>query len=194
MRNKYLGQQDFFCAHAKPSDSVVWRNILKCQELIHKGISWTIGDGKDVFFWHDNWIENTSLMDLLEVEDQDMVNFDLKVSDFIENKQWNIYKLRLYLNNQDIVHKVIGIPIPLTTIKDSFCWGLSSTGRFTTKSATWLAIKRFKEEPPWSFKWIWQIETMPKIKIFLWQMCHNALPVDVVETWVSYRPAMPTMS
>ena len=29
----------------------------------------------------------------------------------------------------------------------------------------------------WPFKWIWKIDTMPTNKIFLWQMCHNALPV-----------------
>ena len=120
MRTKYLGQQDFFSAHAKPGDSVVWRNILKCPELIRKDICWTIGDGKDISFWQDNLIENTSLMYLLEIEDQDMVNFDLKVSDFIEHKQWNINKLTLYINNQDIVHKVIGTPIPVTTLKHSF--------------------------------------------------------------------------
>jgi len=50
-------------------------------------------------------------------------------------------------------------------------------GTFTTRSVTWLALEPSKEEPPWSFKWIWNIDTMPKIKIFLWQMCHNALPV-----------------
>ena len=123
MRNKYLGQQDFFGAQAKPGDSVVWRNILKYRALIRKGICWTISDGKDISFWQDIWIENTSLMDLLEIEDQDMMNFDLKVSDFIQHKQWNIQRLRLFINNQDIVHKIIGIPIPVTEIKDSFYWG-----------------------------------------------------------------------
>ena len=26
-------------------------------------------------------------------------------------------------------------------------------------------------------KWIWNIDTIPKINVFLWQLCHNALPV-----------------
>jgi len=33
------------------------------------------------------------------------------------------------------------------------------------------------ETPHWQFKWIWKIDTMPKIQVFLWQMCLNALPI-----------------
>ena len=63
-------------------------------------------------------------------------------------------------------------------MKDTFCWGLSSSGAFTTKSATWLAHEHhYWDEPKWHFKWIWKVDTMPKIQIFLWQMCHNVLPV-----------------
>jgi len=50
-------------------------------------------------------------------------------------------------------------------------------GGFTTNSATWLAHDHPQEEPPWPFKRIWKVDTMPKIKIFLCQMCHNALPI-----------------
>jgi len=61
---------------------------------------------------------------------------------------------------------------------DSFCWGLNGSGEFTTKSATWLAHgSDVSQQPSWQFKWIWHIKTMPKIKIFLWQVCHNALPI-----------------
>ena len=26
------------------------------------------------------------------------------------------------------------------------------------------------------YKWIWKLDVAPKIRIFLWQICHNALP------------------
>jgi len=90
----------------------------------------------------------------LEIEDHDTVDLELKVSDFIEDKQWNGHKLNLYIRNQDIVQKITGIPIPISDIKDSFCWGLSSSGAFTTNSATWLAHGQFQEDPPWASKGI----------------------------------------
>ena len=50
MRDKYLKQQEFFDTHSKHSDWVVWRNIIRCKDLICQGIIWRLGDGKDIFF------------------------------------------------------------------------------------------------------------------------------------------------
>jgi len=63
-------------------------------------------------------------------------------------------------------------------IIDSFCWGLNSSGSFSTKSATWLPHDSCPyERPTWQYKWIWNIDTMPKVKVFMLQMCYSALPV-----------------
>jgi len=80
------------------------------------------------------------------MEDHDKIKSDLKVSEFIQNNKWNIYKLSHYIRNQDIVHKIIGISLPISSTRDSFYWGLSSTGDFTTNSATWLALDHPQEE------------------------------------------------
>jgi len=139
---------------------------------------WNVGNGKDISFWYDNCIENRCLHDLLNLGDAGNLNPCTKVCEFIQNKQWNVRKLSQHISNHSIVLKIIRIPIPITEIKDSYCWGLNSTGTFTTRSATWLAHdQQFFQKQPWQFKWIWKIDTMPKIKIFLWQMCHNALSV-----------------
>ena len=140
-------------------------------------VNFVIGNGKSIFLWQDNWIDTRSILDILDIDDHASVDLGLKVSDFIENKQWNAQKLHAFLHNPTIVQKILGIPIPLSDIHDSICWGLSSSGAFTTKSATWLAHGIAQEEPSWLFKGIWHLDIMPKIQIFLWQMCHNALPV-----------------
>ena len=54
MRSKYLRQQNFFLTQRKQGDSLVWKSILNCRNLIRQGLMWTIGDGKDIFFWQDN--------------------------------------------------------------------------------------------------------------------------------------------
>ena len=46
---------------------------------------------------------------------------EIKVSEFIQNFQWNTQKLNQILNNYQVIQKIIGIPIPLTEIRDSFC-------------------------------------------------------------------------
>jgi len=139
---------------------------------------WCVGDDRDILFWLDNWIENKSLLDILRLEGNMISNPAAKVCEFIRNKQWNVRLLAQTINNSAIVQKIIGIPIPFTEVKDSFCWGLNSSSSFSTKTTTWLGHgSHLLEDPPWPFKWIWKIDTMPKIKIFIWQMCLNALPV-----------------
>jgi len=62
-------------------------------------------------------------------------------------------------------------------MEDSYCWGYTGSGDFTTKSATWRAHDNLKPaHTSWKFNWIWKLDVMPKIRIFLWQLCHKALP------------------
>ena len=136
-----------------------------------------MGDGKDILFGHDNWVTNENLLNLLKIDTQDLPDSNIKVSAFIENNSWNIPKLSQQIRDQDIVRRITGIPLPISHIKDSFHWGLSSTGCFTTKLAIWSSLALIPEDDQWPYKWIWKVDTMPKIKIFLCQMCHNALPV-----------------
>jgi len=167
MRSKYLRQQEFFDTHAKQGDSIVWKNILKCKDLLRQGLIWTVGDGEDILFWHDNWVTNENLVSLLKLEVQDLTDSNIKVSAFIENNCWNIPKLSQQIRDQAIIRRITGIPLPISQIKDSFHWGLSSTGCFTTKSAIWSSHALVPEEEHWPYKWVWSVDTMPKIKIFL---------------------------
>ena len=122
-----------------------------------------------ISFWFDNWIENKSLCELLNMEQDEITNPDMHVCEFIQEQQGNVSKLAQYIGRGDIIQKIIGIPLSITAINDSYCWGLSSSGNFTTKTATWLAHDHLViEAPVWQFKLIWKIDTMPKIKFFLW--------------------------
>jgi len=70
------------------------------------------------------------------------------------------------LQSQQIIQKIIGIALLIMDTADSFCWGLSSSGYFTTKSATWLAHgNRISEQWSWKYKWLWNNDTMPKNKV-----------------------------
>ena len=40
-----------------------------------------------------------------------MIDLNLKVSEFIENKQWNTHRLGQCIDNQDIIPKILGVAI-----------------------------------------------------------------------------------
>jgi len=137
-----------------------------------------VGTGDEISFWFGNWISEYNLIQLLEIEDASSLDPNVRVSEFICNGQWNLEKLRLMIQNPIVRQQILGIALPIIETDDSFCWGPNGSGEFTTKSATWLAHgSEIGQRHPWPYKWIWSIDTMPKIKIFLWQVCHNALLV-----------------
>ena len=49
-------------------------------------------------------------------------NAQCKVSDFMKDKNtWDVDKLRQMINNEIVVQKVLGIPLPQFNTEDSFC-------------------------------------------------------------------------
>jgi len=146
---------------------------------LRTGIVWKIGTRDTISFRYDNWIENRPLINILNISEDSFLDPRTKVNElFLANRTWDVSKLSITLHNHSIINKIIGIDIPHNHIEDSFCWGINSSGEFNTKSATWIAHKSQPlQKPDWQFKWIWKLDIMPKIKIFLWQICHKALPV-----------------
>jgi len=178
MRAKYLRTSHLFDCPSKHGASLVWRNILKCRDILKQGMRWSVGTGQDISFWFDNWIENQNLIELLNLQDVDGLDPRLKLSEFIQDKKWDFHKLQQTIPNQMILEKIMGIPLTHTETRDELYWALTSSGRFSIQSA--LSIiqgSTTANSQSWDYKWIWAIDTMPKIKIFLWQICHNALPV-----------------
>ncbi|KAK4711266.1 hypothetical protein R3W88_005779 [Solanum pinnatisectum] len=59
---------------------------------------------------------------------------------------------------------------------DTPYWGLNSNGIFTIKSIQNLLASNNKTD--YSFQWIWSLNTLHKIKHFLWLCSHNRLPTN----------------
>jgi len=47
------------------------------------------------------------------------------------------------LNNDQIIQKVLVIPLTIFAQEDTYCWGLTGLGTFSTRSITWVAHKSF---------------------------------------------------
>jgi len=78
--------------------------MLKCRELLRRGIVWKVGKGDNISFWYDNWIENRNLADILNISNENIPKSEAKVNEFIQdNVNWNIPKLMQTLNNHPII-------------------------------------------------------------------------------------------
>ena len=73
-------------------------------------------------------------MELMGLDTSNIPNPELRVCDIItEDTCWDIDKIRSLINQEDIIKKIIGIPLPLTEAEDSCCWGLTGSAHFSTK-------------------------------------------------------------
>ena len=85
-------------------------------------------------------------------------NPSLEVNAFItSDQQWHIPAVTRVINDQAIINKIIiiGIPLTLNPLWDSFCRGAHSSGEFSTKYRTWVAHGvPLHPTPDWHFNWI----------------------------------------
>ena len=61
---------------------------------------------------------------------------------------------------------------------DELIWASSPQGIFELRSAYKLAMG-FEDSTPFSASWIWKMDTLPRIKTFLWMCAHNSIGVKV---------------
>lgn len=163
----------FFEYNPKANDSYIWKKILAQRDLMRKDIRWKIGNGQSINFWLDNWLGQTNLCSLLNINSK-TVDMDLKLGQFITSDHcWNLTNLNQFLPRH-VILKVQGIPLPTTDLSDTPIWGPTPSGLFTIKSTTWLAHD-LPPKSPWPFRWIWKLDIPPKLQIFVWQICHNNL-------------------
>ena len=105
------------------------------------------------------------------------VDLSLRLKDFIlPDRTSDFPKLKILLPEY-LISLIKGIPLPLNPMPDEPIWGPSSSGLFTVKTANWLSHKLPTPAEKWPHRWIWQLDIPPKLKLFMWQICHNSLGV-----------------
>lgn len=64
--------------------------------------------------------------------------------------------------------------------EDTLMWRFSSDGDFNMASAYQLAIAEQPKPPAYTGCWIWGLDTLPKIKHFIWLCSHGSIQVRQV--------------
>ncbi len=157
--------------------SSTWRGIKKGHEVFRKGLRWVVRNGQGVSFWHDKWVGENPIRDviqgpLLSHEDS------LRVCDVVEGVgNWDLSRVSMIIP-KPICDSIRAIPVcPLRQQEDCIAWD-SRNGEFCLKLAYLLACKPpagcIHDSPS---NWIWKVPTSPRIRFFLWQCYHNSVPV-----------------
>lgn len=183
---KYSSTESFLEVTAKSSISHGWRGVLVGRDLLKENLGWVVGNGSSIRVWDDPWLSLTSQSAPFGPATE--ATSSLTVSDlFLENSmEWNQELIRQVLPLWENI--IMCIKPSLSGAPDKLVWLGTQSGAYTTKSGYHRALKKRTEEGEnannregfnW-FKGVWSLNTSPKIKLFLWRLFQQALPVGEV--------------
>ena len=155
--------------------SRTWRRMKKGEPVFKKGINWVPGYNSKLSFWHDNWTKAGILRNIIQGPLTTESNL-LEVKDVasLEGWKWNLLQIEI----PDEVKRVIQAT-PFSCVarnQDKLAWKPSPKGSFDLSSAYLLASEPLPD-PVFQGKWIWKLDTLPRIKTFIWKCMHHSIGV-----------------
>jgi hypothetical protein len=189
LKARYFPNSDIL--HCVPRDGISysWRSILKGADLLKEGVIWRIGNGEKVKIWEDPWLPKGLTRKPVTPRRSCVLT---RVSELIDptTGEWDEQLIRDIFWPQD-ADEILRIPINEHT-EDWPAWHFDAKGLFSVKSAYKLAVAlrdvQTGQDASCSvsahgdergFQWIkiWQLKVPNKVKMFIWRLAHNSLPV-----------------
>ncbi|XP_021751065.1 uncharacterized protein LOC110716737 [Chenopodium quinoa] len=165
MKGKYFPHSDFLESSLGFNGSYAWRGIWGAKSLVKEGVVWSVGDGSKIRIFEDPWLADekgrfvfTLGIDRLNVV-KDLIN--------VETNDWD-YELLFENFEESDVKCIMTIPLSLRTQDDILTWAFSKDGVYDVKSA--YMIEKTCDLGAFHQVWvdIWGLDTIPKVKLFLW--------------------------
>lgn len=154
-------------SRAYSAASPCWRAIQHAMPYFRDGFAWRIGNGRQVSFWYDRWVGDTSLRYLVSNIDEHDQN--LKVADVLSDfHAWNLSTLRTHLPGE-VVASIQAVPLPRSLdFQDILIWGESTTGKYSVKPGfEFLSRVPYPPDPRKCWLRLWKLPIPQKFKFFL---------------------------
>ncbi|KAL5735902.1 hypothetical protein ACOSQ2_030690 [Xanthoceras sorbifolium] len=170
LKAKYFRQEDFLSVSLKQGSSHLWRSLVWGRSLLFKGLRWRVGNGKVIMAFQDPWIPRASTFRPFSIAPVE----DFMVASLISpsSHSWDLAKLDQVFVTADR-DSILEIPLSLGDCADSLIWHFDKSGEYSEKLS--LSGSSSSSDSKWWLA-LWNLNIPPKIKIFIWRVCHNAIP------------------
>lgn len=182
LEGKYFHNEDFLQAKAPSACSHGWRGILIGRDLLKEHLSWAIGNGSSVLIWQDPWLSTSQKISPMGPAPLLSANSTVSTLFKDHSTEWDTQKI------ENLLPLLLD---PILSIKPSKCggpdrriWLNQSSGVYTAKTGYYTALEKnhpsLTTVPQAQQDWIsdvWRIPMSPKLKLLIWKIKHNALPV-----------------
>lgn len=180
-RGLYFHSSTFLKANKGTRPSWGWQSLLCGRNAILPHITWSVGDGTCINIREDRWLPMGILGGPKAPEEPTLV------ADLIDQttSSWKIDLLYRFFD-MPIIQQITDIPLRPNFTSDALIWTATKQGTFTVKSAYHALIQTQSgtstsnastsyQLPTWLWRTLWKMPTAPKIRVFLWSICSNAL-------------------
>ncbi|KAL0378864.1 UNVERIFIED_CONTAM: putative mitochondrial protein [Sesamum radiatum] len=180
LKQKYFPTTDVLSGSASQGCSFTWRSIVEARPVILLGSRWQVGDGLTARIWLDRWIPRPISFRVITAPHR--LSPDAKVATlFYEDRDlWNETLVRNIFRPED-ADVILGISVSRSH-PDTFHWHYDTKGRFSVRSAYHLLVDGSRglqgssSSGPVSWKFLWRAAVPPKVQLFAWKICREALP------------------
>lgn len=182
LKSIYHPTVDFLQAKRKRYDSWVWASLLHGRDIVKKNARWQVGKGDMINVTEDIWLASGERILNMTSPGAGTVSELLDYG----NSGWNLSMLR-NLFDPHTVRNILMTPIRWFEGSDRIWWPFVKSGEYSVKSGYWHIMNQEQIQDsgpssssgvlPGTWKTIWNAYVPQKIKIFLWKICHDILPV-----------------
>ena len=137
LTNKYLHNKPLSQVQANPTDSAFWKGLMRVKEEFFSRGSFVIGNGQNTRFWEDKWLGVAPLSQQYPSLYNIVQRKNVSVASVLQGDHPNLAFRRALTGNKwerwlHLVHRLMDVQF--SDEKDSFIWGLTDAGKYTTKS------------------------------------------------------------
>ncbi|KAK9913636.1 hypothetical protein M0R45_037446 [Rubus argutus] len=188
LKARYFNHCKFFQAKIGSRSSWAWSSILAGRETISLGARWQVNNGKSIQVWEDRWVPNIpdGMLHPLPTSNRFTPLFANEIIKE-DTHSWRTDHIDSFIPNSEVI-AINNIVIGDANVDDRMIWPMEKSGKYTVRSGYHFLHNPIATIPKsssshginkkvWSI--IWGIDTLPKIKHFLWRVLTNSLPTGL---------------
>ncbi|XP_074318329.1 uncharacterized protein LOC141655135 [Silene latifolia] len=184
MKARYYPNGEFLSSNIGNHPSYTWRGIWEAKGVLGLGLRRRIGDGLSTRVWGDAWVVSNQMGRV--ITPQPPGHADMRVADLLIDggKAWNGQLIDdIFLGFEGA--RIKNIRLSESAINDEWFWCAEKDGVFSVRSAYRLlaggsdflevgGVSNWEREK-WLWTRLWKIPVWPRVKLFFWQLCSEAL-------------------
>ncbi|KAL0454800.1 UNVERIFIED_CONTAM: hypothetical protein Slati_0819200 [Sesamum latifolium] len=178
LSHKYFRGSTFFEAKLGSTPSYTWRSLWATWDILAAGLRWQVGNGNSIAVVGHPWLPQPMTFQLIRRPIS--LPEHSKVAQLImTSNDWDEPLVCAEFSPED-ADCILNIILRGQDVEDELIWHYETNGRFSVRSAYWLALTLREEgsgsNPNADWQFIWKSKASPKVLMFAWRCVQNSLP------------------